>query len=279
MLYHYYDAKVQAMEPVRIWADITKQAFSHPMNPWTYTPWGRSIAAGSKVFESLLKERGKPEWRIEDTIVDGEFHHIHIETVKEKAFGDLVHFRREGVKEGVHPKVLLVAPMSGHYATLLRGTVQALIPDHEVYVTDWRCASVVPTSEGNFGIEDYISYLIEFIEFLGEDVNVMAVCQPAPLVLAAVSVLAKQESKYQPSSMILMGGPLDTRVAPTAVTELANKHGINWFRRHCIHIVPWRFKGAGRRVYPGLYATDGLFVHESGTSHHAHAMEFLQSSC
>ncbi|MDX1738279.1 MAG: polyhydroxyalkanoate depolymerase, partial [Alphaproteobacteria bacterium] len=252
MLYSYYDAKVQAMEPVRIFADATQAVFTHPLNPWTYTPFGRSLAAGCNVLESLLRERGKPEWMIEDTIVDGEFHHVSIEAVKSKAFGDLVHFRREGVKSGTHPKILLVAPMSGHYATLLRGTVQALIPDHEVYITDWRCASEIPTSEGKFGLEEYISYLIEFMEFLGEGLNVMAVCQPAPLVLAAVSYLAQTDSKYQPATMTLMGGPLDTRKAPTVVTELADKHDMNWFRRNCVHIVPMRFKGAGRKVYPGF---------------------------
>ncbi|WP_155154614.1 polyhydroxyalkanoate depolymerase [Curvivirga aplysinae] len=252
VLYSFYDTKVQAMEPLRIMAEATEVAFSHPWNPWSYTPIGKSIAAGSHVMESLLRERGKPDWMIDTAIVDGKETPVTIETVVHKAFGDLVHFKREGVKEGTHPKLLLVAPMSGHYATLLRGTVQALIDDHEVYVTDWRDASEIPMGEGKFGVEKYISYVIKFLKYLGKDAHVMAVCQPAPLVLAAVSVLAMQDSPYQPKTMTLMGGPLDTRAASTVVTELADKHDMNWFRRNCIHVVPLRFEGAGRRVYPGF---------------------------
>ncbi len=253
MLYSLYDTRVQAMEPFRVMADATKFSFTHPLNPWSYTPLGKSLAAGSNVMESLLRERGKPAWGIEKTLVDGKKEtNIHIDVVELRAFGDLIHFRREGVKDGTHPKVLLVAPMSGHYATLLRGTVEALIEDHDVYVTDWHDAAEIHVDEGKFGIEEYMTYLMDFFEIMGEGSSVIAVCQPAPLVLATVAIMAANESPYKPKTMTLMGGPLDTRMAPTVVTELADKHGMNWFRRNCIHMVPMRFEGSGRRVYPGF---------------------------
>lgn len=240
------------MEPFRVMADATQFAFTHPLNPWSYTPMGKSLAAGSNVLESLLRERGKPEWGIDTTIVEGKETPVHIDVVEARSFGDLIHFRREGVVAGTHPKVMLVAPMSGHYATLLRGTVEALIQDHEVYVTDWHDAALVPVSEGKFGIEEYITYLMDFFEVMGEGSNVIAVCQPAPLVLATVALMAANESPYKPKTMTLMGGPMDTRMAPTVVTDLADKHDMNWFRRNCIHLVPLRFAGSGRRVYPGF---------------------------
>lgn len=252
MLYSLYDTRVQAMEPFRVMADATQFAFTHPLNPWSYTPMGKSLAAGSNVLESLLRERGKPEWGIDTTIVDGNETPVHIDVVEARSFGDLIHFRREGVAAGTHPKVMLVAPMSGHYATLLRGTVEALIQDHEVYVTDWHDAALVPVSEGKFGIEEYITYLMDFFEVMGKGSNVIAVCQPAPLVLATVALMAENGSPYTPKTMTLMGGPMDTRMAPTVVTDLADKHDMNWFRRNCIHLVPLRFAGSGRRVYPGF---------------------------
>ncbi|WP_259780358.1 polyhydroxyalkanoate depolymerase [Aestuariispira ectoiniformans] len=252
MLYNLHDARNQALSPVRWMAELTRMTYTNPLNPWSYTPIGRTLAAGSDVLESILRERSKPDWMIEFADVDGEQMPVHVDVVRPRAFGNLIHFRREGAEKRNDPKILLVAPMSGHFATLLRGTVQALIQDHEVYVTDWIDASLVPKEEGRFGIDTYIDYLMDFMRFLSPDLHVMAVCQPAPLVLAAVSLLAQNDDPAQPKSMVLMGGPIDTRAAPTVVTQLAENRPMSWFESHCVHRVPPRYPGANRKVYPGF---------------------------
>lgn len=252
MLYSLYDAKSQALSPLRWMAELTRMTYTNPLNPWSYTHLGRTLAAGSDVLESILRERDKPDWRVETALVDGDELPVEIEVLRAQPFCNLVHFRREGAERRNDPKILLVAPMSGHFATLLRGTVQALIQDHEVYVTDWIDASLVPKEDGRFGLETYIDYLLDFMRFLGPDLHVMAVCQPAPLVLAAVSLLAQHDDPAQPKSMILMGGPVDTSAAPTVVTQLAENRPMSWFENNCVHRVPARYPGANRRVYPGF---------------------------
>lgn len=252
MLYTLDDARSQALEPVRYLAELTYLAFSNPLNPWAYTPMGRALAAGSDVLEGILRERSKPAWGLAETQVDGRTVPVTIETVVEKPFCELIHFKRDGVKDGKDPKVLLVAPMSGHYATLLRGTVQALLPDHEVYVTDWIDASEIPVTVGPFNLDDYVAYVMEFLQALAPDIHVIAVCQPAPAVMAAVSLMAQNDDPAQPKTMTLMGGPVDTRAAPTVVSQVAENRTMAWFENHCIHVVPARFPGANRHVYPGF---------------------------
>ncbi|MCB1376580.1 MAG: polyhydroxyalkanoate depolymerase, partial [Rhodobacteraceae bacterium] len=181
--------------------------------------------AAIDVFEGVTRRYGKPEWDIENTQIDGTTVPINIKTIRHKPFCNLVHFEKEDVA-GLNrkdPTVLIVAPMSGHYATLLRGTVEALLPEHDVYITDWIDARDVPVTDGRFDLDDYIDYVIDFISHLGDRTHVLAVCQPAVPVLAAAAVMAGNDSPYQPMSMTLMGGPIDTRRNPTVVNKLAEE--------------------------------------------------------
>lgn len=255
MLYSLHDARNRALAPVRLMAEATRMTFGHPLHPMSWTPFGRMVAAGSGVMESLLAERGKPEWGIDRVTSEGETYNVRIKPVLEKPFGDLVRFSKVGMKSK-QPRILLVSPMSGHYATLLRDTVRALLRENEVWITDWADAAQVPKSKGRFGVADYMQYLMDFLAHLGEEddrpVHVMAVCQPAPLVLATVAVMAEEKSPHCPASMILMGGPVDTRAAGTVVTQVAENRPMSWFKNNVIHRVPPRFPGANRKVYPGF---------------------------
>ncbi len=255
MLYSIHEARSQALTPVRWLAEATRLTFVNPFHPMSWTPVGRMLAAGSTVIESLLAVRGKPDWMIETVTIDGTEIPVEIETDMKAPFGDLVHFKAVG-QTLIRPKILLVAPMSGHYATLLRDTVRALLIENDVWLTDWHDAAMVPESEGAFGIDAYIQYLMDFLAHMGKDddrpVHVMAVCQPAPLVLATVALLAEEKAAHCPASMVLMGGPVDTRTAPTAVTRIAENRSLAWFERNMIHRVPSRYPGSNRRVYPGF---------------------------
>ena len=198
------------------------------------------MSASADVFTGLTKRRGKPAWNLPAAV----------ETIDERPFGRLIHFTTAA--RHADPRVLLVAPMSGHYATLLRGTVEALIGSHDVYVTDWKDARDVPASAGRFDLDDYIAYVMDYLRILGPGVHVIAVCQPAPAVLAAVALMAAGGDPAQPRSMTLMGGPIDVRVSPTAPTELAASKPLSWFDETLTARVPQWYAGAGRRVYPGF---------------------------
>ncbi|GAC1414211.1 MAG: polyhydroxyalkanoate depolymerase [Candidatus Velthaea sp.] len=198
------------------------------------------INASADVFSGVAERRGKPAWNIAATI----------ETIDERPFGSLVCFTRP--RTAPVPRILLVAPMSGHYATLLRGTIDALVASHDVYVTDWADARDIPLSAGRFDLDDYISYIIDYLRLLGPDVHAIAVCQPAPAVLAAVALMAAASDPAQPRSMVLMGGPVDTRVAPTAPTQLSETKPLSWFEDELTVTVPPYYRGAGRKVYPGF---------------------------
>lgn len=262
MLYNLHDTRARAMAPMRLMAEATRLAFLNPFQPLSYTPFGRVMASASTVVEGLLTEREKPEWGLPVTHIDGEAVPVAIEAVESKPFCDLLHFKRIGdrAKRLNDPAILLVAPMSGHHATLLRGTVEALLPDHEVYVTDWIDARLVPEEEGRFGLDTYIDYVMDFMRVVAErdgagtikPFHAMAVCQPAPAVLAATAVLAEDRSPHAPAGMILMGGPIDTRANATIVTQAAENRTIAWFDYNAIHRVPPRFPGANRPVYPGF---------------------------
>jgi len=256
LLYHFHDWHRAAMTPFRLAAEATQVAFKNPYFLPTHTPFGRVMAAGAELFERTTRHFLKPEFGLKSTKSYGEVVAVDEEVVMAKPFCDLVHFKRH--TESLDPRVLIVAPMSGHYATLLRGTVEAMLPDHDIYITDWNDAKMVPLAEGSFDLEDYISYVIDFIRFLGPDVHLVAVCQPAPAVLCAVSLLAEMDDPAQPRSMTLMGGPIDTRVAKTIVTETADKHDMNWFRRTVIHSLPFYYPGARRLVYPGFLQLHGF---------------------
>ena len=197
-----------------------------------------------------MPRRGEPGWRINTTKIDGAQVKVSEEVILDKPFGKLLRFRRDGAR--ADPKILVATPMSGHYATLLRDTVQGLLPAHDVYVTDWKDAATVPLLDGGFDTDDYVNYIMDFMRQLGPHHHVMAVCQPAPLVIVAVALLAQWGEPVQPRSMTLMGGPIDTAAAPTAPTELAGERSMSWFKTHCVTMVPWNYPAAHRRVYPGF---------------------------
>ena len=273
MLYHLYEMQQAALAPVRIMADATQAIMRNPWMPLSYTHWGQSMAAGAEVLEGVIKQRHKPDWRLDSTKIDGKPVPVIQEVALSLPFCDLLHFKRDA-KALNDPQVLVVAPMSGHYATLLRGTVEALLPQHDVYVTDWHDARSIPTSEGDFDLDSYIEYLMRFMRHLGRETHVIAVCQPAPMVLAAVSLLAADGDKAQPRSMTLMGGPVDTRANPTIVTRFAENRPMDWFERHVVTTVPLHYPGAGRRVYPGFMQV-GAFISMNPSRHfHAHIDQF-----
>jgi len=252
MLYNLHDARQRALAPVRQMAEATRAAFASPLNPWSFTPFGRAMAAGSDVVENMLRKREKPAWQL-DHVKDGSRTlPLRVETVVQRPFCNLIRFHRPDPARNGDPKLLLLAPLSGHHATLLRETVRALAVDHDVYVTDWVDAAQVPLSQGPFGLDDYIGYLLDFIAALGPGTHVMAVCQPAPPALAAAAIMSARQDPNLPASLILMGGPVDPAAAPTAVTRLACEHTLDWFRSHCTYSVPANLPGAGRKVYPGF---------------------------
>ncbi len=260
MLYHWYEISHAAVKPARVAADAGKLFFNHPFNPLTHTSVGRSAAAACEVFERTTRRYDKPVFGLGTTLVDGQEVAVHEEVVWQRPFCRLIRFRRD-VDETVaaaSPRILLAAPMSGHYATLLRGTVETLLPTHDVYITDWLDARLVPMAAGSFDLDDYIDYMREIFRFFGGDVHVFAVCQPSVPVLAAVALMEEDGDPAAPLSMTLAGGPVDTRVSPTVVNELAEQRGIGWFRRNVITVVPWPSAGHGRRVYPGFLQLTGF---------------------
>ena len=256
MLYQLYDMNQAALAPMRLAAEMTQATFQNPMFPLSYTRFGRTVAAGAEMFERTTRRFAKPEFGLDRTLIGNDEVAITEEVVLEKPFGQLIRFKRDTKRND--PKLLIVAPMSGHHATLLRGTVEALLPHHDVYITDWIDARHVPLMDGKFNLDTYIDYVIDFIDALGPETHVMAVCQPAVPVLAAISVMASNDMPNQPKSMTLMGGPIDTRAAPTAVTTFAEQRPMSWFERNVIAVVPPYYKGASRAVYPGFLQLSGF---------------------
>ena len=259
MFYQLYEMNHAAMAPLRASADLMRNACNNPMNPLSNTAFGRSLDAGFEVFERLTRRYGKPEFGLPQTLVDGSMVDVEEEIVWSMPFCNLVHFKRAlGEDHKPDPKILLVAPMSGHYATLLRGTVEALLPSADIYITDWLDARTVPVSDGRFDLDDYISYVIDMLQHIGEGVHVVAVCQPSVPVLAAVSLMEADGDKCAPASMTLMGGPIDTRINPTVVNEMAKGKSIEWFRDNVVMQVPWPQPAFGRAVYPGFLQLSGF---------------------
>jgi poly(3-hydroxybutyrate) depolymerase len=259
-MYWFYEMSQAALNPSRAFADATKLLFRNPLNPLALTTFGKSIAAACEVFERSTRRYGRPEWEIRNTLVGGERISVNVETLWERPFCRLLHFARvfEQAPLRPQPRLLIVAPLSGHYATLLRGTVEAFLPSHDVYITDWTDARMVPVIEGPFDLDDYIDYVISILHFLRGDVHVIAVCQPSVPVLAAVARMEAVEDPHVPHSMVLMGGPVDTRVNPTGVNALAEARGIDWFRRNVITKVPFPHAGMMRDVYPGFLQLHGF---------------------
>jgi len=269
MLYEFHDTVQRTFQvPFTAFADTGSMLFSHPQSPLAYTPMSRQIAATYALLHRLGKDYEKPAWNIHETLIDGAPVRVSEHTVIHHPFCKLVHFRRhfkasrQQKSDRPDPTVLLVAPLSGHHATLLRDTVTALLPAHEVFVTDWVDARLVPIKQGAFHLNDYVAYVQEFIRHLteqaGQPIHVMAVCQPTVPVLAAISLMASAKEAFLPRSMVMMGGPIDTRCSPTEVNKLATTKPLHWFENTLIHRVPVRWPGAGRRVYPGFLQHAGF---------------------
>ncbi|MEO0618954.1 MAG: polyhydroxyalkanoate depolymerase [Pseudomonadota bacterium] len=262
MLYHWFEIGHAAVKPARLAAGSARLMLNHPLNPIAHTPYGRSAAAACEVFERTTRRYAKPEFGLTETIVNGEAVLIREDVVYEHPFCELIRFTKEMPEDQVReqPRVLLVSPMSGHFATLLRGTVEAFLPDHEVYITDWRDARQVPVAYGTFDLDDYIDVVRDMLSALGGDVHVVAVCQPSVPVLAAVALMEESDHPHAPNSLTMMGGPIDTRISPTEVNKLAESKGTEWFANNVINSVPWPNLGCGRRVYPGFLQLTGFMT-------------------
>jgi poly(3-hydroxybutyrate) depolymerase len=259
MFYQLYEMNHAAMQPARLYADALRLFYSNPLNPFSHTTWGRSMAAAAELFERTTRRYGKPVFGLEKTTVDWTSVEVAEKTVWSRPFCNLIRFERDlPAKRKADPKLLIVAPMSGHYATLLRGTVEAMLPHADVHITDWVDARMVPLADGRFDLDDYIDYVVDMLHTLGPDTHVMAVCQPSVPVLAAVALMESEGDPFVPATMTLMGGPIDTRRNPTAVNVLAAEKGIDWFRDNVIMQAPWPEPGFGRDVYPGFLQLSGF---------------------
>lgn len=250
MLYQLYQAQADLMYPVRQLARFGASV-ARAIDIGEYTP---SAVRHAGAALSLIADAGlthtRPAFGFESVRVGNQLVGIIEEAADDTPFGTLLHFRKDS--DVVQPRVIVVAPMSGHFATLLRGTIKVLLPEHDVYITDWKNARDTPVSAGEFGLDNFVDHLIRFMEVIGPGGHLLAVCQPAVPALAAVAVMAQQGNHAQPHSLTLMAGPIDTRISPTKVNELAQSRSIDWFRKNLIATVPWRYQGAHRRVYPGF---------------------------
>lgn len=254
MLYAAYEFGYAAVAPARVAAGLSAKFWRSPFNPLAESWLGRTSAAAFDVFEHATRRYPKPEWGLTETVVDGKTFPVVIEPVLTKPFGTLLRFRKVGPPDtfAADPKVLIIAPMSGHHATLLRGTVLAMLPKHDIYITDWTDARLVPISDGRFDLNDFIDYVIAFLREIGPRTHAMAVCQPGPALLAAASVLAEDNDPARPASMTIMGSPIDTRRSPTVPNILSRERPFEWFERNMVHTVPPPYPGLLRRVYPGF---------------------------
>jgi poly(3-hydroxybutyrate) depolymerase len=275
--YWLYEMSHAALNPSRALAEATRLFYKNPVNPLAHTAFGKTMAASLELFERSTRRYGRPEWNIPSTVVGGEQVPVHISTVWERPFCRLLHFERafEHPPRRPQPRLLIVAPMSGHFPTLLRGTVAGFLPNHDVYITEWIDAKMVPLAQGPFDLDDYIDYLISMLHMLGGDVHMLAVCQPSVPVLAAVARMETEGDPYVPHSMVLMGGPIDTRVNPTVVNTLAERRGIDWFRRNVITKVPFPNPGFMRDVYPGFLQLHGFVSMNLDRHIEAHRNLFL----
>ncbi len=257
LLYQAYELQRAWLSSASALASIGAEILSNPRLPMGYIGLGPATASALEVFAHAAAPRGKPEFGIETVQVGSGVHSVEEAVVLNKPFGDLRRFRREGLRKDA-PRLLIVAPMSGHYATLLRGTVKRMVESAEVYITDWADAKLVPVAEGRFDLDDYIDYLVEFLEHIGPDAHMMAVCQPSVPAFAATAIMNRDKHPCRPASLTMMGGPIDTRESPTTVNDLAMDRPIEWFRNTVIATVPMQHRGAGRRVYPGFLQLAGF---------------------
>ncbi|HVK55348.1 MAG TPA: polyhydroxyalkanoate depolymerase [Burkholderiales bacterium] len=250
MLYDLHEFQRATLAPLLVWAQANASLFSSPYSALSYMPASRNMAAGYDLLFRLGKRYEKPEFGFTKTVVDGKEVAVTEEVVLGKPFCNLLHFKRDITRND--PKVLVVAPLSGHHSTLLRDTVRAMLPDLDVYITDWIDAKLVPLSKGAFHLDDYVEYIKEFIRHIGHGINVISVCQPTVPALAAISLMAQHNDPAVPATMTMMGGPIDPRKSPTSVNAFAMKKTYSWFEQNVIQRVPAKYPGYMRRVYPGF---------------------------
>ncbi len=262
MLYDAYEVQRSWLAGASTLANIGAGWMQNPANPLAYSQMGPIVASALDVFAHASAPRGKPAFDFDTTLVQGKTVRVVEEVALRKPFGQLKHFRRVGVKGG--PRLLIVAPMSGHYATLLRGTVERMLPGHDVYITDWRDAKLVPLEHGRFDLDDYVDYLIEFLEHIGPGAHMLAVCQPSVPAYSAAALMSADRHPCRPKSLALMGGPIDTRKAPTEVNTLATQRPFGWFENNVIATVPYLYPGHGRKVYPGFLQLAGFMAMNLG---------------
>ncbi|WDZ94786.1 polyhydroxyalkanoate depolymerase [Herbaspirillum sp. WKF16] len=262
MLYQLHELNRAFLNPMMQWAETSAKLFSDPVSPLAHTPFSQRIAAGYELLYRLSKEYEKPQFNIHEVEVDGKVTGIVEEVVETKPFCRLIHFKKDLPARQIaalkQPAVLLVAPLSGHHSTLLRETVRSLLQQHDVYITDWTDARMVPVEQGDFHLHDYVYYVQDFIRALGPDVHVISVCQPTVPVLAAIALMASANDPKLPKSMTMMGGPIDARKSPTSVNDLATEKPYAWFENTVIYSVPANYPGFGRKVYPGFLQHAGF---------------------
>ena len=268
MLYDAYEVQRSFLAGASKLAGMSAGWLNNPANPIAYASGSPLIAAALDVFAHAAAPRGKPEFGLHQTVVKGKKVKVHEEILVQEPFGQLKRFVRTGVADK-DPPLLIVAPMSGHYATLLRGTVERMLPKHDVYITDWRDAKAVPLTDGTFDFDDYVDYLIEFIEAIGElrgeRPHVLAVCQPSVPAYAATALMNSSRNRWRPKTLTMMGGPVDSREAPTAVNTLATERPLGWFQKNAVATVPLYYPGAGRKVYPGFLQLAGFMTMNLGS--------------
>ncbi|MBW6527548.1 polyhydroxyalkanoate depolymerase [Sphingomonas sp. RHCKR7] len=277
MLYDAYEWQRSWLASASAMATVGANWLNNPSNPFAYLGGGPVMASALEVFAHASASRGKPAFALDTTTVEGREVAVTEEIVLQLPFGQLKRFRREGVEGG--PRLLIAAPMSGHFATLLRGTVERMLPFADVYITDWRDAKLVPLTEGQFDLDDYIDYLVAFLEAIGPDAgdaeaprgaHMLAVCQPSVPCLAAAALMSADRHPCRPRTLTMMGGPIDTREAPTAVNTLATERPFAWFEQNVIATVPMLYPGAGRRVYPGFLQLGGFMTMNLGNHMMSH---------
>jgi poly(3-hydroxybutyrate) depolymerase len=264
LLYEAYEMQRSMLAGASAWAGIGSEWMSHPANPLALTGFGNMMASGLDVFAHAAAPHGKPEFNLPVTTIAGKQVAVVEEIEATKPFGQLIHFTRPDAPAG-QPKLLIVAPMSGHYATLLRGTVERMLPGHDVWITDWADARLVPLAAGKFDLDDYVDYVIGFLEHIGAGAHVLAVCQPAVPVYAATCLMSADKNPARPRTLTMMGGPIDTREAPTAVNTTATQRPFSWFEQNVIATVPAHHPGAGRKVYPGFLQLTGFMAMNWGS--------------
>jgi len=250
MLYQTYDLYSRSAELMNGFIAVGQTLMNNPYNPYAKTLLGKSISAGLDSAYHHTKVYDKQPFDITSTIIDGETVEVIEEVIVKKPFCNLIHFKQD--TDVQQSKLFLVAPLSGHHATLLKATIERLVADHDVYITDWLDAKNVPLADGDFSFDDYVSYLIEFMQEIGEDIHLLAVCQPTVQALIATAVMAKAEDPSTPKTITLMAGPIDTSINPNELNRYASDKDLTWFENNVIMSVPNRFSGAGRKVYPGF---------------------------